>query len=480
LKKIDLLILRSFAGPFFMTFGVVVLFFVLQFFYVYIDDFIGKGLHWFIIVKLVVYLSANTIPLAMPLAILLSSIMTYGTLGEKYELIAMKASGISLLKFIRGSFIAVVFLALFSLWFSDQILPTANLKFYTTLLNITRAKPSLDIEENTYYHEMTNYVIKIDRKDMDGRHIYGVYVANQSSRKANDDIIVAEKGEMYTATKNNFLVLKLYNGYKYERIYSENRSDNDTKNYSITRFKEMEKVFDLSEFEMAEAGEDMYKNHYIMMNISQLKYFIDSLNKSILALNDDITNAIGPYYWFIRDSTRVIPDSLHTGLDTMGTLTKIFGRKNMEMVYNRAISFTKTMRDRIESPILLRKSSYDQFRVKARVELQRKFMLAFSLIVMFLVGAPFGALVRKGGFGYPLVFAVLFFVIFFILYSIGEKMAKNEVVSPFFGIWMATFVLLPLAIWFTYKAINDSPLLIFENYGMRFKKIKDWIIAKTK
>lgn len=477
MRKIDLLVVRSFIGPFLMTFLVVVLFFVLQFFYIYIDDFIGKGLKWYVVAELVLYLSANTIPIALPLAVLLSSIMTYGNLGERYELIAMKASGISLLNYMRSTFIVIVLLSLGSLAFSDQIMPTANLKFYTTLLDITQSKPAFDIDENHFYTEITNYVIKVDRKHPDNQQIYGVYIANQGSRKSNDDIIVAERGEMFSAEETKFLVLKLYNGTKYEKLPTERVNGVETRKYSITRFEEMEKVFDLSEFEMTRNNEDVFKSHYVMMNIRQLRYYMDSLKQDIAGLTQKILDLEHGYYFFLQDSSRVIEDSLGENLDYSNELITYMNEDDHEITYNRAIAFIKSIRDRIESPILLRKDSLENYILRAKIELNRKYMLAFSLIVMFLIGAPFGALIRKGGFGYPVIFAVVFFVIFFILYSVGEDMAGKRVLSPFLGIWTATIILAPVAVFFTYKALNDSPILVFENYSAFFKgigkKLKD-------
>jgi len=428
-------------------------------------------LKWYVVAELILYLSANTIPIALPLAVLLSSIMTYGNLGERYELIAMKASGISLLMYMRSSLFMVVVLSFASLIFSDQVMPTANLKFYTTLLDITQSKPAFDIDENHFYTEITNYVIKVDRKHPDNRQIYGVYIANQSSRKSNDDVIIAERGEMFGADKTNFLVLKLYNGTKYEKLPTERINGVETKKYSITKFDELEKVFDLSEFEMTRNNEDIFKNHYVMMNISQLKYYMDSLKQDISGLTQKVLDLEHGYYFFLQDSSRVIDDSLGMDMDFSSELMTYMSTEEHEITYNRAIAFVKSIRDRIESPILLRKESLENYIMRAKIELNRKYMLAFSLIIMFLIGASFGALIRKGGFGYPVIFAVLFFVVFYILYSVGEDMAKKEVLTPFVGIWSATFVLLPLGAFFTYKALNDSPILVFENYNAVFQKI---------
>ena len=470
MKKVDLLVLRSFIGPFFMTFFVVVFLHVMQFFFVYIDDFVGKGLEWYIVAELIFYLSANTVPLALPLAVLLSSIMTYGNLGERYELTALKSAGIGLLQFMRFSIVIVFIISLGSLAFSNYVLPTANLKFYTTLLDITQQKPALNIREDVYYRDIEDYVIKINKKGADNRSIHGVYISNRSSRSPNHDILLAEDGEMFTSRDQRYLILKLFNGGKYEVLPPD--SKNPEANLHVrTYFAEMEKVFDLSDFKMSRTNEEIYRDHYVMMNIAQLNEYIDSLKRDDQVTYNMIGEFLKPYFYFKRDSTAAF--SVHINPDTIKAKSYMayLDKEKSGKVFSRAISFTKTTNEQLEMPYLMRLESNKRFMVRGQIELHRKFMLAAACLVLLFFGAPFGALIRKGGFGYPVVVSVIFYIFYFALFKTGESFAKKEVTSAFIGMWLPTFIMLPMTIFVTYKAMNDSPLLNKESYSFFIKRL---------
>ena len=491
MKKIDLLIMRSLLGPFLVTFFVVVVFYIMQFFYTFIDDFVGKGLQWYVVAELIMYLSTNVIPLALPLAVLLASIMTFGALGEHYELTAMKAAGIPMLRFIRGSVIFTLFLAFGSLAFSNYILPVANLKFYTTLLDITQAKPALDIHENIFFNGFSDYVIKVDRKGDDNQHIYGVYIAHQGRNRANDDITLADSGLMFTSENKKYLVLKLFNGAKYERLKSK---DTHIKPYSITHFDELEKVFDLSEFAFTRSNENRLKNHYIMLNLSQLHYYIDSLEQKTKEVSAEMLQNMVPYFGFLRDAqtlpwlkSRELPFFWRLALYPPQTApspgdssyAQYIPRQERSVIFNRAIAYSKSLKDRIESPTLVRLNTYKNSILKAKIEFHRKFMLAFSTLVLLFIGVSFGAIIRKGGIGYPVIFAVIFYVISYILLKVGETLALKSIVSPALGMWGGVLLMVPVAFFFTIKAKNDSAFLFMETYVAKFNKwkflIRKWI-----
>lgn len=469
MKKVDLLILRAYAGPFILTFFIVVFFFIMQFFFVYIDDFVGKGLEWYFVAELILYLSANTIPIALPLAVLLSAIMTYGNLGERYELSALKSAGIPLTTFMRPVFIVVLFLSIGSLAFSDYVMPRANLKFYTSLLDITQSKPALNIKENVFYTDIKNYVLRIDRKDSDNKRIYGVYIADQSSRMSNDNILIADHGEMFTTDDNRYLVLKLYDGFKYEIL----PPDRD-KNIHVrvrTRFEELEKVMDLSDFEMTRSSEDIYKDHYIMMSIGQLDHYIDSLDKERGRIMTSFYSDIIPYYYFLRDSSEIFLKENKIPVQAGSEFIDLTDQAQMSQTFTRGMAFARNVKERIESPLKVRLDSNHNYINRAKIEYHRKFMLAFSCLVLLMIGAPFGALIRKGGIGFPVLFAVLFYITYYIFHKVGEGFAKEGALSPFIGMWMASFIMLPFGIVFTYKAMHDSPIMIRDTYTKFFKRL---------
>lgn len=467
---------RSFLGPFLLTFFIVVLFFVLQFFYVYIDDLVGKGLEWYIVMQLIVYLSANTVPIALPLAVLLSVLMAYGNLGERYELTALKASGVSLATFMRSSFMAVFIISVGSLAWSNYVMPEANLKFYTTLFDITQSKPALDIQQDFFYTEIDNYVIKIKRKGSDNQRIYGVYIADQTDRKANNEIMVADSGVMFTTPDSKYLVLRLYNGVKYS-VLKPQRGKRDIPHHSVMHFTEMEKVIDLSEFQFQRTSEDVYRNHYIMMNIGQLSNYIDSLKRMETKLVDETDPMLQQYFWFTRDSTRSF-DTILASQYSQEPYYETMDPLDRETAFNRAIAFSKAIKDRLEVPVLLRLKSNERNITSARIEWNRKYMLAVACLLLLFIGAPFGAIVRKGGFGVPVLAAIFIFILFYILYKVGEQWASSNVMTPFMGIWFAIFVMVPIAFFLSYKAANDSALLSAELYtgwlGKVSERIKKW------
>lgn len=470
MKKIDILFFRSFVGPFLLTFFIVVLFFVLQFFYVYIDDLVGKGLEWYVVSELIVYLSANTVPIALPLAVLLSALMSYGNLGERYELTAIKASGISLATFMRSSFVIVLLISAGSLAWSNFVMPEANLKFYTTLFDITRSKPALDIAQDYFYKEIDNYVIKIREKGDDGQHIYGVYIADQTDKKANNVIMTADSGLMFTTPDNLYLVLRLFHGTRYEVGNKNRRTKDKSATHQIMHFTEMEKVIDLSDFQFTRSDKDVYRNHYIMMSISQLSYYIDSLQQERVELVEDTDPVLGQHFWFMRDSTRSF-DTVQANTYKETPFWRTLKSQDQEVAFNRAIAFVKSVKDRLEVPVLLRLRSNERNITSARIEWNRKYMLAVACLVLLFIGAPFGAIVRKGGFGVPVLAAILFFVLFYILYKVGEEWASTHALTPFLGIWFAIFVMSPIAFFFSYKAANDSSLLRADRYSQFIEQI---------
>jgi lipopolysaccharide export system permease protein len=360
-------------------------------------------------------------------------------------------------------------IALASLAFSNWVMPKANLKFYTTLMDITQQKPALNIKEDIYYRDIQNYIIKVDEKSADNRGIENVYIINQESHLANDDIILAEKGEMFTTGDNRYLVLNLYNGSRYE-VLPPDKEKPGTKLHVRTYFDRMEKVFDLSDFEMTRSSEDMFKDHYIMMSISQLNYYIDSMANHKKTVKKDIRELMKPHFYFMRDSTATLPQAAATDLVTY---TPPAGDQDQK-VFTRASAFIKNIQNNIDLPLLVQYNNTHMFQIRAQIELQRKYMLSVACMILLFIGAPFGAIVRKGGFGYPVLFALLFYIFYFILFQIGEELAKKEILATFAGIWLPTIIMLPFGVFFTYKAMNDSPLFNMESYTGIFKKLKFW------
>jgi lipopolysaccharide export system permease protein len=280
MRKIYTLVLRTYAGPLLVTFFISLFILLMQFMWVYIDDLVGKGLEWYVIGELLFWASFTFVPLALPLAILLSSLMTFGNLGEHYELVAMKSAGISLRSIMKPLVILSISISVFAFYFSNNVLPVANLKFKSLLYDIRKKKLAVNIKEGIFYNDMEDYVIRVGKKGKDGNTIYRVMIYNHTEGRGNTDVTVADSGLMESTPDGRYLIFTLYSGYNYQ----EKTGQKDSKRlnpFQRTYFRVEQRKFDLSEFELNRTNEDLFKNNYQMLNIRQLDYFIDSIDASI-------------------------------------------------------------------------------------------------------------------------------------------------------------------------------------------------------
>ncbi len=280
MKKIYALVLKSYTGPLLATFFISLFILLMQFLWQYIDDLVGKGLEWYIIAELLFYASFTFVPLALPLAILLSSLMTFGNLGEHYELVAMKSSGISLRTIMKPMIIMSILISGFAFYFSNNVLPVANLKFKSLLYDVRKKKLAVNIKEGIFYNDMEDYIIRVGKKGKDGKSIYKVMIYNHTGRWGNTDVTVADSGFMESTPDGRYLIFTLYDGYNYQDKLDQKDSKKTTP-FQRTFFKTQQRKFDLSAFELNRTNEDLFKNNYQMLNIRQLDYFIDSLGTSI-------------------------------------------------------------------------------------------------------------------------------------------------------------------------------------------------------
>jgi len=468
MKKIYLLVLKSYLGPLILTFFVSVFILLMQFLWKYIDDLVGKGLEWYIVLELLFYASSTFVPLALPLAILLSSIMTFGNLGENYELVAMKSSGISLWKIMRPLIILSIVISGVAFYFSNNVLPIANLKFKSLLYDVRKQKLAFDITEGIFYHGMDGFVMRIGDKENDDRTIRDVMIYNHLEKRGNIDLTVADSGRMESTPDGRYLIFHLFNGHNYKEQYDqENYRFN--RQFQKTKFQEEYRRFDLSGFDMKRTDENLFKNNYSMLNISQLDYAIDSLSMMYSKKrNEFVTNFNKHYnYYSLLDSAayaeKDVPDSLLMPLDGWSKAEKA-------TILERALNKARGIKSNIEWQIS-DKESKSKWLTKHEVAWHKKFTLSFACLVLFFIGAPLGAIIRKGGIGLPVVISVLFFVLFHIITISGEKSAIAGATSVEFGMWIASAVLLPLGIFLTFKATSDSPLLDFDIWKKRFNRL---------
>jgi lipopolysaccharide export system permease protein len=466
IKKLDKLILKSFIGPFIITFFVAFFVLMMQGLWKYIDDLVGKGLDLVTIGKFLWYVSASMLTLAMPIAILISSIMTFGNLGESFELVAIKSSGISLLRFMRPlMWVAVLFCGI-TFMFANYVIPYANLKFVTLYNDIYFKKPAFDLKEGVFFTYIPNYAIKAGKKDADGKTIRNVLIYEQSNPLQNNAII-AEKGVMTMSEDKKFLEFHLTNGYRYQE--NGNISDSSTE-YIRLGFKSFKKLFDLSSLQKQNTSEDIYKNNFKMLSAEQISTSLDSLYKLRDSLSRRMNRDMNTYlhYATVNDSTWKKNPAPSVAVKNMDALIPDSARNQ---VYDAAVNIANNLKSSLHGTGTEIEDRRKEIRYH-KIEWHRKFSLSMACFVLFFIGAPLGSIIRKGGLGMPLVFAIIFFLLFHLLNMFGEKFVKEDILTPFLGMWLAVLVLTPVGIFLTYKAMHDSQLFSKEFYYRSFKRFQ--------
>lgn len=480
IKKLDILLVKSFIGPFVVTFFVSLFVLMMQFFWLYMDELIGKGVEVLMLLQLLVYISTTLVPLALPLAVLLSSIMTFGNMGENFELVAIKSSGISLLRFMQPLFIFIVGISIFAFFFSNNVIPVANLKALSLLYDVRNAKPTLNIRPDQFNSDIQGYSIRIGSKDKEGNIIRDVVIYDHTDMVGNNKVVMAKEGQMIASDDKQSLIFKLKDGWQYHEGYEHGAHD-----YTQVRmhFDQWNKVFDLSSFKFTRSNEDMFKTANQMMNVAQLTESIDSLKKMKARSKSNITTYLAPY--LTLETKGVEKDKIVKQLAVAVKSTTKYDTSFLETVPDTAraellrtvesnLRNFKSLMDVVALDQRLQTENY----MKYEIELHRKFTLSFACLLLFLIGAPLGAIIRKGGLGMPLVVAVTFFVTFHILNISGEKLAKSEAVAAWLGMWMSSFLLLPIAVWLIITARNDSRIFTKDWYVKIWRAISALLPAK--
>ena len=467
MKILHKLLLRSFFGPFLATFLIVMFVLIMQFLWRYIDDLVGKGLEFHVIAELMFYASMRLVPMALPLAILLASIMTFGSLGEFYELTAIKAAGISIAKFMRPLLVFVVALGIFAFYFSNTILPIANLKAGSLLYDVREQMPAFDLKPGVFYNGLTGFTIKIDNKQPKSQVLQGIKIWDHRESRGNVKLLIAEKGTMTISPDRHYLSINLQNGNTYEETIPRN-GEIIRRPHTRTHFSQQTLNFDLSIFKLARTDEESFKSHFSMLNVSQLTSSIDSLSSLATLRKIQISEYIDAYFLFKTDSfytnLKAVKPKLtfKAAMDTCGKTTKT-------QIYAEAIRNLEATKGYLNM-MLREDESNKELLSRHEIELHRKFTLSVACLVLFVLGAPLGAIIRKGGLGTPMLFAILFFVIYYMISITGEKLTEQQKTSPWIGMWTATCVLLPLGLFLLQKANNDSKLFDLDFYKKIFRR----------
>ncbi|MEQ8687954.1 MAG: LptF/LptG family permease [Imperialibacter sp.] len=552
MKKLDKLILKSFFGPFFLTFLVVVFILLVQYMLKYFDDFVGKDLGFSVFAELIFYFSINMSQVALPLAILLSSLMTFGNLGEHFELTAIKSAGISLVRTLRPLFIAVLFLVVLAFMNNNFIVPEANINAYSLLYDIRQKKPSLDIREGQFYNGIPNYSIKVNQKFPDGVSMKDVIIYDHTREMGNNSVTVADSCRMYTILNDRYLVFELYDGNSYQESrqneFNRTASFGGVNDLARNEFSEMKMVLSLASFDLNRTKQELFAGNRLMKDMGELAHDIDSMQGVVTDVRVNLlNNADGMYDYHLKerrqrkiDSIRAatskereavavsqgeakitVPDSVlspntentpaapriarESAVEALAkTQAKTKEQVKMDSIRAAkevAIQRKKAARDTITFEKYFadnsrRTRAVNDALVKARyiktnlanqatrienlnseiyrhiIEKHKKVALAFSCLVMFFIGAPLGSIIKKGGFGLPVILSIGFFIIFYVVSIMSEKYAREGLLDGTVAAWMPNMILMPFGVFFLRQARNDSRLFDADVYIIFIDRLK--------
>ncbi|MGB1247431.1 MAG: LptF/LptG family permease [Chitinophagales bacterium] len=464
MKKLDKLLLKSYIGPLVLTFFIALFVLDMMFLWKYVDDMIGKGIETFVLLKLLFYASATSVPMAFPLAILVASIMTFGNYGEHFELTAVKSSGISLFRFMRPLIVFSIMMAGVAFYFSNNVLPVANLEFRSLLYDIRQQKPALDFQPGIFNNDIEGFSVKMDSKSEDEQSIYDVIVYDHTENVGNNHVIIADSARLSHNDDGSELILMLYNGKQYKE--EANLFDkNVPEEHFRTNFDTWEKHFDLSSFQLSRTDKDNFSGMHQMLNIKQLYIEMDTVlqqaEREKQIMKDNLTN----YFISEKEKKDTLDLFVLPVIDSVNFYTQFDA--DIDLAKYSAIGNgmvkARNVKNIAEGKMEILSYKHEDL-VQYKIHIHQKFSLSAACIVLFFIGAPLGAIIKKGGFGWPMLGAVLFFVVYIVTSIIGEKTTEQLVLAPWQGVWLSTLILSPIGIFLTYKAKNDSQIFSVDFY----------------
>ncbi len=546
MKIIDRLLIKSFVPPLIVTFFIAIFVLIMQFLWKWIDEIAGKGVGIFFILEMLGYMSISLIPLALPIAVLISSVMVMGNLSERYELSSFKSAGVSLGRIMLPLMIFTGAISVFSYICSDTLIPLSNLKYQSRLYDIKNQKPTLSLEEGVFNDDFQGFAIRIGAKDNDNRGIREVLMYDESNASNGRFAQVASKsGEMFVTADQQFFVMKLYDGQQYVEPRTEFRDGKESYPFVRTKFKEWTKIFDLDEFSIDRTDETLFKGHHNMLTTRQLKSAIDSIDhqKELRVLGtanelnsglyfrreieasqrsieiyeppfDDEKNAENQDIIadttmkadiFPKDTANISPSNVVTSELTQSRLpslanskkryyngsefkdslndisqytyfVELFKENDQRLLLSKAKSYISSSQQGIASTFRYLERT-DDTRIKYVYQLHNKYSTAVICFIFLFIGAPMGAIIRKGGFGYPLLVSVMFFVTYIMLTILFKKMMEGQAIGPELGAWLPCLVILPIGVFLTYKAMKDAKMIqleIFKQIGQKLMPLFRW------
>ena len=475
MKSIHKFVLKAYLGPMILTFFIVMFVLLMNFMWRYIDELVGKGLDASVILELISYALANMIPMGLPLAMLLAAIMTMGNLGENYELLAMKSAGMSLVQITKPLIILVSVISVGSFFIGNNLVPWANKKMFSVLFDIRQQKQALEFQDGLFFNGIPDMSIRVERQEPETHLLHDILIYDNRAANGNMNTVVADSGYIRLSEDKRYLMVTLYHGETYEQTRnSQWFAKSGLRHHS---FKREDQMIAMDGYAMGRTDANLFSNSRTK-NVNELQRDIDSLE---ITVNSATTSSYEPLLkeqLFVRDTTVLpLPDSvrvdknLYADLSVMDSLS-VMPVRDKQRVWDKARHMAKSSRNMFTFDESASKDALTQLYM-SKVEWHKKISLPVSILIFFLIGAPLGAIIRRGGLGLPVVVSVIFFVIYYMISLFGEKSAKEGTWEAIYGMWLSTFVLTPIAVYLTYKATNDSALLDFDWYVGRFKAFQE-------
>lgn len=471
MKQLDKLILRAFAGPFLLTFAIVEFILLMQYMLKYVEDLVGKDLGFWVIAQLLGYFGLLMIPMSLPLAVLLSSLMTFGNLGEHRELTAIKSAGISLLRILRPVGLVAIILTIGAFLFNNYGVPRAALKAYSLMWDARQAKLALDIREKVFYNGLPGYVLKVGKKYPDGSSLGDIMIYDHTSGRGNTTVILADSGFMRTLHDGQYLQLSLFRGQAFV-----DQADGTVRGayggFVRQAFDRNQITFSLASFKLDRTKEELFAEDRMMKDVHELRTTTDSLRRHARKEYARVTTTIDPFYTNIRlpitrdgrpyprrraaDSLARIAANLKLPAPALHPLT-LRDVESATNVARNVRSYLGSAQEQLTT--LVRQGNVWE------VEYWNKFTQALAVFTMFLIGAPLGAIIKKGGLGVPVLLSIVFFILYYVISLTGLKWGREGVMAPAIGMWLSNAILLPIGLFFLFQARRDSSVLEIDLWG---------------
>ena len=470
MKLLDKYILVSYLKKFFGFFILIMFVFIFQTIWMFIDDLAGKEVDYEIIFKFLIYYTPKLIPLILPLTVLLASIMTYGELAENYEFAAIKSSGLSLFRSMR-SLIAFNILLCFSVFFvSNNLIPYAEFKSYNLRKNLAKVKPSLAISEGIFNNVgMMN--IKVDEKyGFDNSNLKDIIIHKQNKNNDNTIVIKASNGRLVSNEYSDVLKIELNDGYRYEEMFNDNTDKKQFKPQTKIYFEKHEIYIDLKNLNNVDFSDEKYSNTFRMQNVNELKISIDSLEKRLFDQYNSFSENFYKRTGIYNFQTNYTNKSKIPEIDNYNNILNDFDKPSKMQIIS-------SMQNNIENQINNLKTQRTNFFIREKLinlhksNLHDKYAISLTAIILLFVGAPLGAIIRKGGFGYPIIIALILFLTYHFVGTFAKNAAEDGSINPFVGSWVSNIIMLPIGIYLIVRASSDKSIINIDNFYNEFVQL---------